>query len=82
MKFAIQTASFNNPIPDYPILLEKYGAVSSDCDNPWCEHAIVELSSLNELVQLSKDTQHNIIVKTKDAYFDNPILIIYDNYIE
>lgn len=81
MIFAIQDASFDNPLINYPVLREKYDATDGAPSGPWCEHALISLNTLEQVLQLSKDLNKKIIFTNlkEDVH---PLLLIYDNYIE
>ena len=81
MVFSIQNGSYSSPLVDYPILSEKYGAKEADETDPWFEHAIIEINSLEQLIELTKDTGHNIILH-RDPLDGIPWLMIYDNWLE
>lgn len=81
MIFAIQDASYSSPLINYPILSGKYGAINADEKDPWFEHAIIEIYSLEQLVELAKDTGKNIIL-CNEVLGGRPLLMIYDNWIE
>ena len=81
MVFSIQNGSYSSPLVDYPILSEKYGAKESDETNPWFEHAFIEISSLEQLVELTKDVDKKIIL-WNEVIDGHPLLMIYDNWLE
>lgn len=81
MIFAIQDATYSSPLINYPILSGKYGAINADVKDPWCEHAIIEINSLEQLIELTKDTGHDIIL-CREPLDGTPRLMIYDNRLE
>lgn len=83
MLFAIQNAHYDCPLGDYPVLSEKYGAHRNvfNVDDPWYEHALIEIDCLEQLLQLSKDTGKSIVVN-RDKLAGHPWLMIYDDYLE
>ena len=81
MIFAIQDACFDNPLVNYPVLREKYGATDGAPSGPWCEHALIALNTLEQVVQLSKDIDQKIIFMNQEED-GHPLLLIYDGWIE
>ena len=81
MLFAIQNAGYSNPLYDYPVLSQKYGAYPGSYDDPWYEHALIKISSFDELIQLSREIGQDIIVK-REELDGHPWLMIYDGYLE
>lgn len=81
MLFAIQDAFFNNPLTNYPVLREKYGARDGNPSGPWCEHALIELNTLEQVMQLAKDVDRRIIFMNQEEE-SRPLLLIYDWWIE
>lgn len=81
MIFAIQNAYYDNPLVDYPVLREKYGATDGAPSGPLCEHALIEINTLEQVMQLSKTIDQKIIFmnQEEDGY---PLLLIYDGWIE
>lgn len=90
MKFAIRTANHNDPLTSedewrrYPVLAHKYHASSAKNRDPWCACAVIEISSLEEFIQLKEDVKYPIILgdRHEESYYEYPILTIYDDYIE
>lgn len=86
MKFQIQNALCEDPLKPgvgkaYPVLGEKWGAVSSEETAPWHEHAVIEINSIEQLLELAKDLGRRLIVGTCEEP-GSPHLTIYDDYIE
>ena len=84
MKFAIQNTLWEDPSIEYPVLVQKYHAVSSNPDDPFQACAIIEIGSLEQLLELSRDVGHEIIVHNTNEFTVGslPKLEIYDTWRE
>lgn len=89
MIFSIQNSNNDDPIignphcmcnMTYPILAEKYNAVSSSNATPSEEHALIQIDTLERLLDLAEDLGHELIVGGE--LDGRPRLLIYDGYIE
>ena len=79
MLFAIGTVfyrRYEDVVERYPVLVRKYGAI------PDMGCVLVQIDTTEQLLQLAKDVNHEIILLNEETKEGHPFLEIYDSYRE